>query len=53
MVEENRQACAIEIEITPAMIEAGIEAYCLFDSDEPGEWIVDSIYRAMERAKRP
>lgn len=40
------------IEITPDMIEAGIEEYALFDFQDPGEWVVSAIYRAMA-AKAP
>ena len=41
-----------EIEITPEMMEAGIEEYALFDFQEPGEWVVSAIYRAMAKAER-
>jgi hypothetical protein len=34
-------------EITPAMIEAGLEAYSQFDDGDPGSWLVCSVYRAM------
>jgi hypothetical protein len=40
-----------EIEITPEMIEAGIRAYDLYDSEDPYEWIVAAIYTAMEKAR--
>ena len=40
-----------EIEITPAMIEAGMEAYSLFSSEDRGHYVVDAIYRAMEGAR--
>ncbi|MGH7097779.1 MAG: hypothetical protein ACREE4_09000 [Stellaceae bacterium] len=38
-----------EIEITPEMIEAGVNELALFDSVDRGEWIVDAVYRAMAR----
>jgi hypothetical protein len=42
-----------EVEITPEMIEAGIEAYVLFNPlEDPGEWIVCAIYEEMEKKKR-
>lgn len=43
-------------EITPAMMAAGLEALSLFSTtDDPGEWIVESVYRAMDsvRSDRP
>jgi hypothetical protein len=39
-----------EIEITPEMIEAGVTAYCEFESDDPPEWVASAVYRAMLRA---
>jgi hypothetical protein len=36
-----------EIEITSEMLVAGVEAYALFDFEDPGEWVVSAIYRAM------
>lgn len=41
-----------EIKITPAMLAAGDEAYALFDSYDPLEWVIPAIYRAMELARR-
>ncbi len=41
-----------EIEITPAMIEAGIEAYRLWDRDDPTAWKVADIFVEMEKARR-
>jgi hypothetical protein len=41
-----------EIEITPEMIEAGCEASRLYDRDDPKDWEIASIYKAMERARR-
>ena len=43
---------ALDIEITPSMIEAGTEALALFDFGDPAEWIISSIYSAMESAER-
>jgi hypothetical protein len=44
-------APAEEIEVTPGMIKAGIEAYCLWDRDDPTEWKVVDIFMEMERAR--
>jgi hypothetical protein len=41
-----------EIEITPEMIEAGAEASCLFERDDPKTWEIEAVYRAMERVRR-
>jgi hypothetical protein len=45
-------AAAPEIEVTPAMIEAGVEAFCAFDRfyDTRAE-IVAGVFRAMEAAR--
>jgi len=40
------------IEVTPEMIEAGIDEFGLFDWGDPAEWIVPMIYRAMELQRR-
>jgi hypothetical protein len=42
---------AMEIEVTPEMIEAGLDEYALFSSRDPGEWVVAAIYRAMEKIR--
>ncbi len=39
------------MEITPAMMEAGLEAYALFELLDPGEWVVPAIYQAMVKAR--
>ena len=42
-----------EIEITPQMIEAGIEAYWEFEHDHDAEdRIVSRVFRAMHKASR-
>ena len=41
-----------EIEITPEMIAAGVEAESLWDSGDLPEWKIIDIYRQMERARR-
>jgi hypothetical protein len=41
-----------EIEITPAMIEAGCEASRLYDREDPKDWEVAAVYRAMEAERR-
>ena len=48
----NGQADALEIEITPAMLDAGVEAYCLYQRGDPSEDIVLAIYQSMARLKR-
>jgi hypothetical protein len=40
------------IEVTPEMIEAGFEESCLYDFDDPKEWEVAAVYRAMETVRR-
>jgi len=40
-----------EIEITEQMIEAGIEAWGLFDRGDRLDWKVSAIFEAMSRAK--
>ena len=47
----ERNDSSDEVEITPRMIEAGVEAYALFELLDPGDWIVSAVYRAMERAR--
>jgi hypothetical protein len=39
-----------EIEVTEEMVEAGIREYALFDSIDPGEWVVSAVFRGMLRA---
>jgi hypothetical protein len=41
-----------EIEVTDAMIEAGYEASRLYDRDDPKDWEIAAVYRAMEKARR-
>ena len=41
-----------EIEITPEMIAAGVEACSFWDIGDPDEWKAVDIYRQMERARR-
>lgn len=40
-----------EIEITPSMIEAGVEALAFWDRDDRDEWKVWYVYREMEKAR--
>ena len=42
----------VEIEITPAMLEAGLGEFCLFDRGDPLEWVIPAVYSAMEKARR-
>ena len=41
-----------DIEVTPAMIEAGVEAMALWNFGDPDEWKVPHIFRTMEQARR-
>ena len=41
-----------EIEVTDEMIEAGYKASRLYDRDDPKEWEIAAIYRAMEAVRR-
>jgi len=41
-----------EIEITPPMLKAGLEAYALWDREDDWEYIVIDVYRSMEMARR-
>lgn len=44
---------ALEVDITPEMLSAGIEAACLFDPSQDGfEVMLPYIYRAMFLASR-
>ena len=36
-----------EIEITPEMVEAGVEAAAIYDSDDSLTDVVTAVYRAM------
>ncbi len=41
-----------EIEITPEMIEAGVDALSLWDTGEDGALVVFSVFRAMFAASK-
>jgi hypothetical protein len=45
-------AGASTIEVTSAMLDAGVLEYEMFDSADRGSWIVSAIYRAMESVRR-
>jgi hypothetical protein len=47
MASKRKANSTDEIEITPAMMRAGIDEYALFEFADPGEWVVSAIYRAM------
>ncbi len=47
MEQDIESDLADEIDITPEMIEAGIEAFCRTLGDDPYEEIVTAIYLAM------
>ena len=42
----------LEIEVTPAMIAAGLDAFYLFNSDDDPEVIVGEVYRAIRGSLR-
>lgn len=48
-MDENKDVAGIEI--TDAMIEAGIEAYALYDRWDSASWVVSAVYEAMERER--
>ena len=51
MSDDERRA-SDEIEITPEMIELGLDEWAIFDeSFEPREWALCRIYRAMATGK--
>jgi len=41
-----------DIEVTPEMIEAGRDAARLYGRDDPKDWGVAAVYRAMETSRR-
>lgn len=41
-----------EIEISPAMIEAGTDILFLYEPGDDGEWLALAMYSAMERVRR-
>jgi len=41
-----------EIEVTEAMIDAGLAAASLYDKEDPKEWEIAAVYRAMEATKQ-
>jgi hypothetical protein len=52
MAEARDRNSTDEIEITPAMIEAGYLASRLYDREDPKEWEIAAIYEAMEKERR-
>ena len=42
----------LEIEITPAMMAAGLDAFYLFNSEDDPEVIVGEVYRAIRGSLR-
>jgi hypothetical protein len=40
-----------EIEITPEMMEAGVQTLTPFSFEDRGVWIVAAVYRAMNKAR--
>ena len=51
-MEKKKTYQGDEIEVTEAMIEAGFEASRLYDRDDPKDWELVAVYRAMEAARR-
>lgn len=45
-------APADEIEITPEMLRAGVDAIDLWSASDLSEWKAIDVYRQMERARR-
>lgn len=45
--ESDRATKPTEIEITPAMIKAGVEEFCLWENGDRPTLIVESIFRQM------
>ena len=41
---------AAEVEVTPEMTEAGVEAWATFRPGDRPDWLVGAVYEAMERA---
>jgi hypothetical protein len=52
MERETEGNSTDEIEITPEMIEAGIEALCARHADDPYDEVVKVIYLSMETLRR-
>ena len=53
MLTDSTTGRCLEIEVTPAMLAAGINALCLFDlSQDRPEDIADEIYRSMRTLER-
>lgn len=44
---------ALEVEITPEMIKAGVSALCLWETNENPETVCLSVFSAMMRARSP
>ncbi len=40
-------ALETDIEITPEMLIAGVEAFCLSSSEDRASWVVPAVFRAM------
>lgn len=47
------QVGALEIEITPAMIEAGVKAAAIYDKNDSLEMIVTDVFLQMSYASQP
>jgi hypothetical protein len=45
------KACEEEIEVTEEMIEAGAEAWALFERGDRLDWKLSEIYTAMQKAR--
>ena len=50
MLEDLRQADAIEIEVTPAMIAAGVEEMMQHHFGSETAYVLECLYRAMAYA---
>ena len=47
MPNETRQAGADDVEVTEAMIEAGVRELCLWSQKDDDRMIVECVFRAM------
>jgi hypothetical protein len=51
MASESLEARSNEVEITDDMIDAGADAWALFEEGDRLDWMLAAIYGAMARAK--
>jgi hypothetical protein len=51
-LEKSGAGAPEEIEVSEAMIEAGFRASKLYDREDPPDWEMAAVYRAMEAERR-